>query len=151
VYLTPKIILMTDFSFINAFTGGTLIGLAVVLMFLGNGRITGISGIVGGMVKPKKNQTSWRLVFILSLIVGGSLYPWLWGQDLAVELGSPWYVYVIAGLLVGFGTRTGSGCTSGHGICGLARFSPRSLVATVTFIATAAVTHTLVQMLGGQG
>jgi len=99
----------------------------------------------------KKNQTSWRLVFILSLIVGGSLYPWLWGQDLAVELGSPWYVYVIAGLLVGFGTRTGSGCTSGHGICGLARFSPRSLVATVTFIATAAVTHTLVQMLGGQG
>lgn len=140
---------MTEFSFLNAFAGGTLIGLAVVLMFLGNGRITGISGIVGGLVKPEKGQVSWRLVFTLSLIVGGSLYPWLWGRDLVVDLASPWYVYVIAGLLVGVGTRTGSGCTSGHGICGLARFSPRSMVATVTFIATAMLTHTLVRMAGG--
>lgn len=140
---------MTDFSFLSAFSGGILIGLATVLMMLGNGRITGISGILGGLVKPEQGQVSWRLIFVVSLILGGTLYPLLWGSDLAVELGSPWWVYVIAGLLVGFGTRTGGGCTSGHGICGLARFSPRSLVATVTFIATAAVTHTLVGLIAG--
>lgn len=142
---------MTDFSFFNAFAGGTLIGFATVLMFLGNGRITGISGIIGGLVKPVAGQVSWRLVFILSLMAGGALYPLLWGREMAVEVNSPWFVYVIAGLLVGFGTRTGSGCTSGHGICGMARFSPRSLVATVTFIATAALTHTVVRLLTGEG
>jgi hypothetical protein len=140
---------MTDFSFLNAFSGGIIIGFATVLMFLGNGKITGISGIVGGLVKPETGQLGWRLIFILSLMVGGALYPWLWGRELAVDVSSPWYVYVIAGLLVGFGTRTGSGCTSGHGICGLARFSPRSLVATVTFIVTAAVTHTVVRLVAG--
>jgi len=140
---------MTDFSFFNAFAGGTMIGFATILMFLGNGRITGISGIVGTLVKPVKGQTGWRVIFLLSLIVGGALYPWLWGRELPVELNSPWLVYLVAGLLVGFGTRTGSGCTSGHGICGLARFSPRSMVATVTFIVTAAITHTLVNVLAG--
>lgn len=138
---------MTDFSFINAFSGGIIIGFATVLMFLGNGKITGISGIVGGLLKPETGQVGWRLIFILSLVAGGALYPWLWGRELAVDVSSPWYVYVIAGLLVGYGTRTGGGCTSGHGICGLARFSPRSLVATVTFIVTAAVTHTVVRLL----
>lgn len=140
---------MTEFSFLSAFAGGVLIGCAVILMFLLNGRITGISGIVGGLVKPEKGQVGWRVVFLLSLITGGALYPLLWGRDLPVELNSPWFVYAIAGLLVGFGTRTGSGCTSGHGICGLARFSPRSMVATITFIATAAVTHTLVRLVTG--
>ena len=138
---------MTEFSFLNAFSGGIIIGFATVLMFLGNGRITGISGIVGGLVKPESGQVGWRLIFILSLMAGGAIYPWLWGREMAVDVSSPWFVYVIAGLLVGFGTRTGSGCTSGHGICGLARFSPRSMVATVTFIVTAALTHTVVRLL----
>ena len=138
---------MTEFSFLNAFSGGIVIGFAVILMFLCNGRITGISGIVGGMLTKQKEQSSWQLIFILSLLVGGALYPWVWGQDLAVEVSSPWYVYVIAGLLVGYGTRMGSGCTSGHGICGLARFSPRSMVATVTFIVVAAITHTIIKLL----
>jgi len=81
--------------------------------------------------------------------VGGAVYPWLWGRDLPVELNGSWVLYVVAGLIVGLGTRTGSGCTSGHGICGLARFSPRSMVATVTFILTAVVTHTLVNVFTG--
>lgn len=140
---------MTEFSFMNAFSGGIMIGFATVLMFLFLGRITGISGIVGGVVKPEKGQVGWRLIFILSLMVGGALYPMLWGRDLPVELNGSWELYVIAGLIVGFGTRTGSGCTSGHGICGLSRFSPRSMVATITFIVTAVVTHTIFSMVTG--
>ncbi len=138
---------MTEFSFISGFSGGTLIGLATVLMILGNGRITGISGIVGGVVNREKGQMSWRLIFIISLMVGGAIYPWLWRQEMVVDVSAHWSLYIIAGLLVGIGTRMGGGCTSGHGICGLARFSPRSLVATLTFIASAVVTHTLVRLV----
>jgi len=138
---------MTEFSFISGFSGGTLIGLATVLMILGNGRITGISGIVGGVVNREKGQMSWRLIFIISLMVGGAIYPWLWRQEMFVDVSAHWSLYIIAGLLVGIGTRMGGGCTSGHGICGLARFSPRSLVATLTFIASAVVTHTLVRLV----
>jgi len=138
---------MTEFSFISGFSGGTLIGLATVLMILGNGRITGISGIVGGVVNREKGQMSWRLIFIISLMVGGAIYPWLWRQEMVVDVSAHWSLYIIAGLLVGIGTRVGGGCTSGHGICGLARFSPRSLVATLTFIASAVVTHTLVRLV----
>lgn len=140
---------MAEFSFLSAFSGGILIGIASVLMFLGIGRITGISGIVGGMLSGEAGQRMWRLVFVLSLVVGGAIYPWVWGQPLPVELASPWFVYAIAGLLVGVGTRIGSGCTSGHGICGVARFSARSLVATLTFILTAVITQTLFSVLAG--
>ena len=140
---------MTEFSFLNAFTGGVLIGLATVIIFLFNGRITGISGIIGGLLKLEKGQTAWRLIFVLSLIAGGAVFPVIWGSPLAVELNKPGWLYIIAGLLVGFGTRMGSGCTSGHGICGLARFSPRSLAATMTFIITAAITHSLVTLVTG--
>lgn len=141
--------MVTEFSFLDAFTGGVIIGMATVLMFLCNGRITGISGIVGALVKPQAGQVSWRLVFILSLMAGGALYPLVWGRELEVVTHAPGFVYVIAGLLVGIGTRLGSGCTSGHGICGLARFSPRSIVATFIFIVTAALTHTLVNLVTG--
>lgn len=140
---------MADFNFIPAFAGGIMIGVAVVLMFLVNGRITGISGIVGTMVKPEKGQVIWRLVFVISLVIGGGLFPYVFGRDLVVDVSSSWYVYVIAGLLVGFGTRTGSGCTSGHGICGIARFSPRSLVATITFMVMAVLTRTIINQVGG--
>lgn len=140
---------MANFNFFTAFTGGIMIGVAVVLMFLVNGRITGISGIVGTMVKPEKGQFLWRLVFIISLVAGGALFPFVWGRPLQVEVDAPWFIYAIAGLLVGFGTRTGSGCTSGHGICGLARFSPRSMVATITFIVMAMITQTLFSAIVG--
>ena len=138
---------MTDFSFINAFSGGVMIGFAVILMWLFLGHITGISGIIGGIVMPEKGQVSWRVIFVLSLVTGGAIYPFLWGRDLAVTLDYSWPVYLVAGLLVGVGTRMGSGCTSGHGICGLARLSNRSIVATVTFIATAALTHTVFSLI----
>ncbi|MDG1851002.1 MAG: YeeE/YedE thiosulfate transporter family protein [Gammaproteobacteria bacterium] len=138
---------MTDFSFINAFSGGVMIGFAVILMWLFLGRITGISGIIGGIVMPEKGQVSWRVIFVLSLVTGGAIYPFLCGKDLSVTLDYSWPVYLVAGLLVGVGTRMGSGCTSGHGICGLARLSNRSIVATVTFIATAALTHTVFSLI----
>lgn len=140
---------MTDFSFINAFSGGVMIGFAVILMWLFLGRITGISGIIGGIVMPEKGQVSWRVIFVLSLVTGGAIYPLLWGKDLPVTLDYSWPVYLVAGLLVGVGTRMGSGCTSGHGICGLARLSNRSIVATVTFIVTAALTHTVFSLITG--
>ena len=92
---------------------------------------------------------SWRLIFILSIVVGGAVYPLLWGREIVVDVNAPWFIYPIAGLLVGFGTRMGSGCTSGHGICGVARFSTRSLVATMTFILSAMVTHGLYSAISG--
>lgn len=140
---------MTEFSFFNAFAGGIMIGFATILMFLFNGRITGISGIIGGLLKPVPGQVSWRLIFLLALIVGGAIYPLLWGRDLPVELKGSTGIYILAGLLVGIGTRMGSGCTSGHGICGIARFSPRSLIATATFIVCAMLTHIVVGRLFG--
>ena len=140
---------MADFSILNPLAGGTMIGFAAILMFLVNGRITGISGIIGSVVQPEAGQVAWRVIFILGLLIGGSVYPLLWGRDLPVVAAGPLYLYIIAGLLVGFGTRTGSGCTSGHGICGLARFSTRSLVATITFMAAAIVTRMLVSILAG--
>ena len=140
---------MTEFSFLSAFSGGIMIGFATVLMFIFLGKITGISGIVSGLINTEKGQSGWRLVFILSLMVGGALYPLIWGQELPVELNGSWLLYIFAGILVGLGTKIGSGCTSGHGICGLARFSPRSMVATLTFIMTAVITHTLVRLITG--
>jgi hypothetical protein len=140
---------MANYSFLSAFSGGIIIGFAALLMFIGLGRITGISGIASGLLKPFDEQFSWRLIFILSMVVGGAVYPWVWGRELVVDVNAPWFIYVIAGLLVGFGTRMGSGCTSGHGICGVARFSTRSLVATLTFILSAIVTHGLYSAISG--
>ncbi|MDG2175591.1 MAG: YeeE/YedE thiosulfate transporter family protein [Gammaproteobacteria bacterium] len=140
---------MANFSFLSAFSGGIIIGFAALLMFLGLGRITEISSIAGGLLKPFDEQFSWRLIFILSIVVGGAVYPLLWGREIVVDVNAPWFIYPIAGLLVGFGTRMGSGCTSGHGICGVARFSTRSLVATMTFILSAMVTHGLYSAISG--
>jgi uncharacterized membrane protein YedE/YeeE len=132
----------------NAFTpgsslaGGVLIGVAAALMVVLLGRIAGISGIVGGLLQwTTWRQTSnwgWRLAFVLGLI--GSPLVWQWFALPAMELPRNPLLIVLAGLLVGFGTRLGSGCTSGHGVCGLSRLSPRSLAATLTFMVTGALT-----------
>jgi uncharacterized protein len=125
----------------NAFTpgaslaGGLAIGLAAALLVLFNGRIAGISGILGGLLRPSTGDIAWRAAFVVGLVVA----PLAWAAFAArpsvhVDAGLP--MLAIAGLLVGFGTRLGSGCTSGHGVCGLARVSPRSLVATLVFMAT---------------
>ncbi|MFZ1416187.1 MAG: YeeE/YedE family protein [Defluviicoccus sp.] len=132
---------MQAFTPFEAVAGGSLIGLAAVLLMLANGRIAGISGIVGGLMpsgEARPDDIGWRMAFISGLIGGPGLmrlvgWPW---PDIRIEASVP--VIVVAGFLVGFGARIGSGCTSGHGVCGLARGSRRSLVATVTFMLTAA-------------
>ena len=120
--------------------GGALIGLSSSLMLGGLGRITGISGIIGyGMSIPKKDDF-WRYFFVLGLITGGAILlktnPSLFNYQFNFSV----WIYIIAGLLVGFGTRLGSGCTSGHGVCGISRMARRSLLATITFIASGIIT-----------
>lgn len=129
----------------NAFTpwsallGGMLIGLAAALFVLLNGRIAGISGVLGGLLKPARGDVGWRAAFIAGL-VGAPLVYAAFSALPAVQIDAGYGALVAAGLLVGVGTRYGSGCTSGHGVCGLSRFSLRSLAATVTFMGTGFVT-----------
>lgn len=122
-----------------ALAGGLLIGLAAALFVLLNGRIAGISGILGGLLQPVRGDVGWRLAFVGGLLVAPWLYALLVTPALAtVDAG--WGQVLLAGLLVGVGTRLGSGCTSGHGVCGLSRLSLRSLVATLCFMGTGFLT-----------
>ncbi|AKH69475.1 putative transporter component [Spongiibacter sp. IMCC21906] len=130
----------TEFTPLISVIGGVLIGASALLLMWSVGRIAGISGIVGGALTQKGSERSWRLVFIAGLFLGGFLAAYFSGALEGVQPVSAWPVLLLAGLLVGFGTRMGSGCTSGHGICGLSRFSKRSLWATVTFMASGFVT-----------
>lgn len=114
--------------------GGILIGAAASLLILFNGRIAGISGIIGGLFHPKKGDINWRAAFIAGLL-GAPLIYRLFTELPAVQIDANYGILIAAGLIVGVGTRYGSGCTSGHGVCGLSRLSPRSLVATITFMA----------------
>lgn len=139
--------MIANFSLSAGLLGGMLIGLAAALLLLLNGRIAGISGILGGLLSPAGAERYWRQLFIIGLLAGGFLTPLITGRRLDTFIAAPWWLIIIAGLLVGFGTRLGSGCTSGHGVCGLARLSPRSLVATLTFIATAMLTVYLMRHL----
>lgn len=125
--------------------GGALIGLASVALLALDGRIAGVSGILGGLLSAPGDRT-WRLAFLAGLPLGAGVVGALAGGFPQVIEGSS-FLLVIAGLLVGFGTRLGSGCTSGHGICGLARRSPRSLAATLTFIATGMLTVFVVRQV----
>lgn len=128
---------MAAFDPVSALAGGALIGLAAVLLMLLLGRVAGISGIFAGLIDPVANDRGWRIAFVAGLIVA-PLIAALAGHRLpAPDLPESAIVVVIAGLLVGFGSRLGSGCTSGHGVCGIARLSPRSIVATLVFMATA--------------
>jgi uncharacterized protein len=124
----------TDFTPISGLLGGVLIGLAAVLLLLANGRIAGISGIVGGLLTRATADMGWRVAFVLGLWLGALVYWLVRGELFAVELAASWPVMLIAGVLVGFGTRMGGGCTSGHGVCGIARLSKRSIVATLVFM-----------------
>ncbi|MBC7618526.1 MAG: YeeE/YedE family protein [Candidatus Saccharibacteria bacterium] len=114
-------------------TGGILLGLASAIFILVNGRILGISGIVGGLLRLRAGDTGWRIAFGLGMLAAPLLYLLVAGP-VPATIDADWGTVVLAGLLVGVGTRFGSGCTSGHGICGLSRLSPRSLAATLTFM-----------------
>lgn len=123
----------TNFTPWASLAGGILLGLAASAFILINGRILGISGIIGGLLRPRSGDAGWRLAFVLGMLAAPALYYVMAGPVLAtVEAG--WGTVIAAGLLVGVGTRYGSGCTSGHGVCGLSRLSPRSLMATLAFM-----------------
>lgn len=122
-----------------ALAGGIVLGLASALFILFNGRVLGISGIVGGLLRPKAGDVLWRLSFLLGMLVAPSLYVAFVGP-MQATIDASWAMVIVAGLLVGIGTRYGSGCTSGHGVCGLSRLSPRSLVATLSFMAAGFLT-----------
>ena len=141
---------MENFTPYSALAGGILIGAAVSLLLLLNGRIAGISGIAAAVLPPWREPVGWRLCFLAGLIIAPSLYKLLGGQ-INVQINNSLPVLAVAGLLVGYGTSLGRGCTSGHGICGLARLSVRSAVATVTFMLTAAITVYIVRHLIGTG
>lgn len=124
----------TTFTPWSALAGGAIIGIAAVLFALFNGRVAGISGIVGGLLPPSFPDAAWRVAFLAGLIVAPIVCRLFSGvPDLTIDANYP--TLVVAGILVGVGTRYGSGCTSGHGVCGLSRLSPRSLIATLTFMA----------------
>ena len=130
---------MASFDPISALLGGALIGLASVLLMLLTGRIAGISGIFGGALALYGSDRDWRMAFIAGLILA-PLLSGLAGYPLPSPLmPDSWALIALAGVLVGFGSRLGGGCTSGHGVCGLARFSPRSLAATIIFMLTAVI------------
>lgn len=135
-------------SVLLSFIGGLLIGLAALLMLYFNGRIMGISGIIGGLFHSKTRSEFWRLSFFLGILVGGVLIRLLKPNSLVNTLTPSNLQLVLAGVLVGWGTRLGSGCTSGHGICGVSRLSPRSLVATGVFMISGMLTVRILFSLG---
>ena len=136
------------FTPLAALAGGVLIGIAAAMFALLNGRVAGISGVLGGLLRPVKGDRAWRIAFVLGLVGAPALYL------LAAALPKPqidagYGALILAGLLVGIGTRYGSGCTSGHGVCGLSRLSPRSLVATAAFMGAGFVTVFITRHLLG--
>lgn len=132
-----------------ALVGGVLIGASAVLLLALQGRLAGISGIIWGAVSAQPDN-AWRWSFVIGLVAGPLLYHSLSGIPYPAPSSLQWWHAVIGGALVGFGTRLGSGCTSGHGVCGLGRLSPRSLAATLTFMATGIATVYLIRhLLGG--
>ena len=140
---------MEHFTPVSGFIGGAMIGLAASAFVLLHGRIAGISGILGGTLGGSKDDLLWRICFLVGLVVG----PWVvtavrgWFPEIVIQ-GSLLTV-IVAGVLVGFGTRMGGGCTSGHGVCGIARASPRSVVATIIFFLTAAITVCIIRHILG--
>lgn len=131
---------LQDFTPISGLVGGMLIGLATALLMLLDGKVAGISGIVGGLLRRSGSEVWWRAMFVAGLLLGAAAYIAWTGETFPVEVAASMPVLVLAGLLVGFGARLGSGCTSGHGVSGMARLSRRSIVATVVFMGTAILT-----------
>jgi uncharacterized protein len=129
-----------DFTPFVGLLGGALIGLAATLLLVANGRIAGVSGITAGLFARVSHDTLWRAAFVVGIWLGAMGYSAARGAAFEMRLDATLPVVVVAGLLVGFGTRLGSGCTSGHGVCGIARFSRRSTVATLTFMAAGIAT-----------
>ena len=137
-------------SWLRAAAGGGLIGLAAGMMIIANGRIAGISGVLGGLFFNRvPGESLWRLLFLAGMVAGAAVMTATWSSLPPAELQTGWLGMAAAGLIVGYGTRMGSGCTSGHGVCGIARLSPRSILATMTFMAFGVVSvYVLRHLLG---
>lgn len=133
----------------NQIVGGVLIGIAATLMLLFNGRVTGVSGILGGILDRTMSDKSWRLMFLTGLVTGGILLKFILPESFTFQTSALPVDYLIAGFLVGFGTLLGNGCTSGHGVCGISRLSQRSMLATVTFILSGVVSVLIFKWLRG--
>ena len=140
---------MDGFTPVSALVGGAMIGTSAALFLLLNGRIAGISGILGGLLASPSRETGWRAAFVAGLVVAPLAYAGLGGSLPPVTVGASIPLLILAGLLVGFGARLGAGCTSGHGVCGIGRGSPRSLAATGTFMAVAILTVLVMRHLVG--
>jgi len=130
---------MLETNLVGGLLGGVLIGLASTVMMLFLGRITGISGILAGAISSRPVPISWRSAFLVGLVLGAILYQ-ISNGNLQLQMQAQGFQLIIAGLLVGFGSRLGSGCTSGHGVCGVARLSKRSIIATLCFLSAAMLT-----------
>lgn len=142
---------MESFTPIASLIGGILIGISSALLLMFNGRIAGISGITGALIEPStaSGERAWRIAFVLGLVVTGFVAAYLSPTSFESTINRSTIAIALAGLAVGFGTRTGSGCTSGHGVCGLGRLSGRSLAAVLTFITTGAITVFVVRTVFG--
>ena len=136
---------MESFTPFSSLLGGGLIGLGAAILLLLNGRVAGVSGIVGDVLRPAGNALAWRIAFVAGLITGPLIYQLADGHWLSVTIDANMPLLIVAGLLVGFGTSLGSGCTSGHGVCGIARLSPRSMMATVVFMLAGMITVYIVR------
>lgn len=134
-----------------ALIGGSIIGVAVSLMLIFNGRVTGISGIVSGVLRPVKGDTLWRTLFLSGLLIGGFILKIVRPESFeSLSMNMSLADYAIAGFLVGFGTLLGNGCTSGHGVCGNSRLSIRSMVATMTFILFGVISVAIFKLMRGE-
>ncbi|HAW54516.1 MULTISPECIES: YeeE/YedE family protein [unclassified Hyphomonas] len=141
---------MENFTPISASIGGALIGLSAVMLMALNGRIAGISGVFSGSVFAERGDKFWRVLFVVGLIAAPILWTLVQGSQPKFEITDNWSLIIAGGLLVGFGTRLGSGCTSGHGVCGLARLSPRSMASVGLFMAAGMITVAVAKIvLGG--
>jgi len=141
---------MENFTPVASLIGGILIGLSASAMLFFNGKIAGISGIVAGLLSPMEKDNLWRATFVAGLLTGGFILRLVSPEAFAINIARSGITFALAGLLIGFGARLGNGCTSGHGVCGVSRFSVRSIIATATFVAIGALTVYVVDhLLGG--
>ncbi len=140
---------MENFTPYSALAGGVLIGISASLLLLFNGRLAGISGIMGGLFGASSGDKAWRALFLIGMIVAGAAYQWLFPGSFQDRPNFPLPLLLIGGFIVGFGTRMGSGCTSGHGVCGIGRLSMRSIIATLVFMVSAAITVYIIRHIFG--
>jgi uncharacterized protein len=140
---------MENFTPYSALLGGILIGLAATVLLLFNGRIAGISGIMGGLMNASRTEVFWRIAFLAGIIIGAFLFNQIKPDFYQPRENFPVWLLALGGFLVGFGTRMGNGCTSGHAVCGIARFSVRSIAATITFMASGFLTVYIIRHVLG--